>query len=326
MHWRLGCVLGVLLATAGGCDRGSASRTDARSGPQAYPYKVVATVGMVADVVRGVAGEYADVTSLIGSGVDPHLYKVTTDDMRQLRAADVIFYNGLLLEGKMASVLERIGERKPVFAAAGVLDPNVLLRPDGNAAHADPHVWMDASLWRRVVDAVAQQLSDFDPNHTDVYAANAAQIGAEIDKLHAYVQRVIASIPNKQRVLVTAHDAFNYFGRAYGVEVLGVQGISTESEAGIDDINQLVDLLVERKVQAVFVETSVADKSVRSLIEGAAARGHAVKIGGELFSDAMGEPGTYRGTYVGMLDHNATTIARALGGEAPAGGMQGRLD
>jgi manganese/zinc/iron transport system substrate-binding protein len=175
------------------------------------------------------------------------------------------------------------------------------------------------------VGAVAQALSEYDPPYAADYASNAARYQAELEKLHAYVRQVIGSIPQKQRVLITAHDAFNYFGRAYDIRVKGIQGISTESEAGLEDINRLVGFIVENDVQAVFVETSVADKNVRALVEGAAARGKSVKIGGSLFSDAMGAPGTYEGTYIGMIDHNATIIARALGGEAPQRGFQGKL-
>jgi manganese/zinc/iron transport system substrate-binding protein len=193
------------------------------------------------------------------------------------------------------------------------------------AQHYDPHVWMDVRGWMKAVTVVEQALSEFDPDNAAVYQANAAAYIAELEALDAYVRKVIASIPENQRVLVTAHDAFNYLGRAYGLDVRGIQGLSTESEAGVQDIEKLIDFLVKRGLPAVFVETSVADKNVRALVEGAKARGHDVGIGGELFSDAMGEPGTYEGTYIGMIDHNATTIARALGGSAPARGMQGQL-
>jgi manganese/zinc/iron transport system substrate-binding protein len=184
---------------------------------------------------------------------------------------------------------------------------------------------MDVAAWMKCVDAVAAALAEYDPPHADDYRANADGYRARLRDLHDYVGGVIGSIPPAQRVLITAHDAFNYFGRSYGIEVRGIQGISTESEAGLDDINKLVDFIVQRKIPAVFVESSVSDKNVRALVEGAQQRGHPLRIGGSLFSDAMGASGTYEGTYIGMLDHNATTIARALGGEAPAGGMQGRL-
>jgi manganese/zinc/iron transport system substrate-binding protein len=191
--------------------------------------------------------------------------------------------------------------------------------------HYDPHVWMDVSAWMKAVEVVARSLGEFDPAHAADYTANAEALNKRLAELDAYARKVIGSIPREQRILVTAHDAFNYFGRKYGIEVRGIQGISTESEAGLQDINRLVDLIVAKKLPAVFVETSVSDKNVRSLVEGAASKGWTVRIGGSLFSDAMGAPGTYEGTYIGMIDHNVTTIARALGGEAPARGMSGGL-
>jgi len=294
---------------------------------QARPYTVTATTGMITDIVREVAGDRAVVQGIIGEGVDPHLYKPTRDDIVKLMQADVVFYNGLMLEGKMTDVLVRTARKNPhVHAVTDLLaeDPGgyVMTDPKG---HYDPHVWMDPRGWMKAVESVAGALAAYDPDHAGDYHANATRYLARLDKLDAYARTAIASIPAGQRVLVTAHDAFGYLGRAYGIEVRGIQGISTESEAGVKDINDLVGFLVDNRIAAVFVETSVADKNVRALIEGAEARGHAVKIGGKLFSDAMGHPGTYEGTYIGMIDHNVTTIVRALGGEAPARGMQGRL-
>lgn len=293
--------------------------------PPGRPYRIVTTVAMITDIVREVAGDKATVTGLIGEGVDPHLYKPTRNDIAALQAADVVFYNGLLLEGKMADALARLARTgKPVHAVTELIDEQFILEAPGGGHH-DPHVWMDVSAWRSAVDAAAKALSAYDSQHADLYRANAARYQAELDRLHAYVQEVVASIPERQRVLVTAHDAFHYFGRAYGIEVKAIQGVSTESEAGLDDINKLVQYIVERDVRAVFVETSVADKNVRALIEGARARGRDVKIGASLFSDAMGPAGTYEGTYIGMLDHNATRIAQALGGKAPERGLNGQL-
>ncbi|MDF7800091.1 zinc ABC transporter substrate-binding protein [Pontiellaceae bacterium B1224] len=290
-------------------------------------YKAVATVGMIADIVREVAGEHAEVEGIIGEGVDPHLYKPTRKDVVTLSQADIIFYNGLMLEGKMGYVLVRVGRKnKPVYAVTEeILDQGGYVMTD-EAEHYDPHVWMDVQGWIRAVDVVVRGLSEFDPEHAAYYSANGAAYQKELEELDAYAQAVIASIPENQRVLVTAHDAFNYLGRAYGLNVQGIQGLSTESEAGVQDIETLINFLSERNIPAVFVETSVADKNVRALVEGAKAKGHTVKIGGELYSDAMGVPGTYEGTYIGMIDHNVTTIARALGGTAPAGGMQDKLN
>lgn len=286
---------------------------------------VVATVGMVADLARQVGGDRVQVTQIMGSGVDPHLYKATRDDVRAIMEGDVVFYSGLMLEGKMADTLIKVARNKPVIAVTERLDPSQLLEPEDFAGHDDPHVWMDVSAWMQCVTVVADTLSEFDPEHAETYRSNAADYQAQLQVLHQYAIDSLGSIPAERRVLVTSHDAFNYFGRAYGLEVLGIQGLSTESEAGLQRINQLVDLLVERKIRAVFVESSVPRKNIDSLVEGAQAKGHDVIVGGELFSDAMGPEGTYEGTYLGMLDHNITTVARGLGGDAPERGLHERL-
>lgn len=299
-----------------------ASGRGALAGPEKYPYKVVTTVGMVTDIVTRVAGDKAQVTGIIGAGVDPHLYKATRGDVVQLMQADVVFYSGLFLEGKMTDTLIKIGRSKPVTE---LINKELLLTPEGAQGHHDPHVWMDASLWARAVDAVVASLSSYDPPNAELYARNGEALREECTKLHAYGVKVIASIPESGRVLVTSHDAFGYFGRAYGMKVLGVQGLSTESEAGLKDINNLVDYIVRHRVKAVFIESSVSPKNIRAVIDGAKSRGHEVVIGGTLFSDAMGEAGTYEGTYIGMLDHNITTVARALGGEAPERGLNDKL-
>ena len=291
-----------------------------------YLYKVGTTVAMITDVVRNVTGDKADVSGIIGEGVDPHLYKPTSSDVKLLQASDIIFYNGLNLEGKMGDVLVRMATAgKPVTAVTETLLEDEKYVMTDAADHYDPHVWMDVDGWSKAAGVISEALQKFDPENAAFYKKNAEAYTVELQKLHAYGEKAFASIPKGRRVLVTAHDAFNYMGRAYDLEVRGIQGISTESEAGLRDINDLVNFLVERDIPAVFVETSVSQKNVRALIEGAKAKGHEVKIGGELFSDAMGESGTYEGTYFGMLDHNITTIVRALGGEAPARGLNGKL-
>jgi manganese/zinc/iron transport system substrate-binding protein len=298
----------------------------AQAAPRKIPYKVTCTVGMVTDAVRNVAGERAQVTGIIGEGVDPHLYQATRGDVAKLIEADIVFFSGLKLEGKMESVFETVKRKgRAVYAVTEKIDESLLLSPKEFAGHHDPHVWMHPKLWTHCVQRVADALSEFDPQGADLYQANAASYIKEIESLDQYAREVFATIPERSRVLVTAHDAFNYMAKAYGLEVRGIQGISTESEAGIADVNSLVDLLVERNVKAVFVESSVSEKNVRSLVEGAGSRGQQVKIGGTLFSDAMGPPGTYEGTYIGMIDHNVTTIVRALGGSAPARGMNDKL-
>ena len=305
-----------------GCDDGEARSGE---GPGGDRYSVVATVGMVGDVVRNVAGNRAEVSVLMGEGVDPHLYKATRDDVARLSRADVVFSSGLLLEGTMGDVLDKLGSNRPVVAVAERVDESALLASQDYAGHPDPHLWMDPAAWAQTADVVADTLAEYDAANADLYRANAAAYKDEVLKLDAYGKEVLATIPENRRVLVTSHDAFNYFGRAFGLDVQGVQGISTESEAGLQRVNALVDMLVERGIGAVFVETSVPQKSIEALVSGAESRGHAVGVGGTLYSDAMGSAGTYEGTYIGMIDHNITTVARALGGEAPSRGLNGKL-
>lgn len=286
--------------------------------PALAQIKVVTTTGMIGDVARQVAGEHATVRSIMGEGVDPHLYTPRASDVRGIMAADLVLYNGLMLEGRMTEVFKRAAAKGlMVRPVCEVLEKKYLLEDAAQPGHPDPHVWMDVRAWMQVTNAIAAAFCEADPANCDDYNANAKAYNSKLDTLDNFVRNALKSVPRNHRVLVTAHDAFNYFGRAYDIEVMGIQGISTESEAGLADINGLVDLIVERKIPAVFVESSVPDKYVRALIEGAAARGHEVKIGGELFSDAMGKPGTFEGTYVGMLSHNGSTIAKALGGSVP---------
>jgi len=265
---------------------------------------------MVADIVENLGGEHVKVAALMGEGVDPHLYKASPADVSQLSRADIVFYSGLHLEGKLAELLERMGARKPTIGVAERISPDKILTDDRGAR--DPHVWFDVSLWSEAAAAAADALCEFDPPHAAEYQARAAEYRRRLSKLDAYARQQLATIPRARRVLVTAHDAFRYFGRAYDTEVRGIQGISTESEAGVQQVTELVDFLSQQKVKAVFVETSVSDQNIRSLLEGCAARGHNVIIGGSLFSDAMGKSGTPDGTYEGMVKHNVDTIVGAL--------------
>jgi manganese/zinc/iron transport system substrate-binding protein len=298
-------------------------QTDA-SPPESW--RVVATTGMVADLVRHIVGPRGHVLGLMGEGVDPHLFKPTVDDVKQLARADVIVYNGFALEGRLEGTLEQLrrGGRR-VFAVTDGLSAAERIGAGHAGSHSDPHVWMDVGLWKRCARHVAERFSELDPAHRDEYLARGAAYEAQLEELDAYIRRIIASIPERQRVLVTAHDAFHYFSRAYNIPVRSAQGISTESEPGVRDINLLVDFLVERRIRAIFVESSVSESNLRAILEGARHRGWRVVIGGELYSDAMGPRGTHEGTYLGMMDHNATTIAVALGGDVPAGGWRGRL-
>jgi len=290
------------------------------------PLKLVATTGMIADAARQVGGEQVEVKALMGPGVDPHAYRQTRSDIVAMTRADLVLWHGLYLEAQMEEFFHDLERKRKVVAVAEGLPKDVLRGHDDYADKFDPHVWMTPALWKLVVTEVQKALTEARPEAAEVFAANAAEHMAELDRLIAYGDDVLAQVPENKRVLLSAHDAFGYFGRDYGFEVLGIQGISTQSEAGLNRIGELVDLLVTRDIKAVFVESSVSDRSVRALIEGAAARGHEVTIGGELFSDAMGADGTYEGTYLGMLDHNMTTISSALGAaNVPARGMDGKL-
>ncbi|MFK7759941.1 MAG: metal ABC transporter solute-binding protein, Zn/Mn family [Phycisphaerales bacterium] len=322
LYSSLACI--TILGT--GCsDRPSEPNHD-QTMQESSPIKIVTTTGMITDPARFIAGNHATVVGIIGSGIDPHLYKPSRTDIATLSSADLILYNGLLLEGRMTDALVRIaGSGIAVRAISESIDESSLLSPPDFEGHHDPHLWMDPIAWANAVNIIAESVITQDPSNTDSYNANNNAYQQQLSALDEYAVQVLSSVPLDQRVLVTAHDAFNYFGQRYNYQVVGIQGISTESEAGVRDIERIVDLLVERKIKAVFVETTVSDRNINALIAGARARGHEVIIGGSLFSDAMGQPGTYEGTYIGMIDHNVTTIARALGGEAPKLGLNGLL-
>lgn len=289
------------------------------------PLKVVATTGMIADAARQVGGDQVEVKGLMGPGVDPHAYRQTRTDIVAMTRADLILWHGLYLEAQMEDFFHDLDRKRNVVAVAEGIDPAKLRAHDDYADKYDPHVWMSPVLWRDVVVEVQKALTEARPEAAEVFAANTQTFLAEMDQLEAYGARALAAVPEDNRVLVTAHDAFGYFGAEYDYEVLGIQGISTQSEAGLNRIGELVDTLVNKQLTAVFVESSVSDRSMRALIEGAAAKSHDVGVGGELYSDAMGEPGTYEGTYIGMLDHNITVIAGALGADVPGRGMNGKL-
>lgn len=312
------------LALVGACSATLALPRASRAAAEA-PVTVVTTTGMIADMARAIGGGEVRVRSLMGPGIDPHSYRQTRTDILALTRADLVLWNGLYLEAQMEEFLLRLARRQPVVAVAETLPREALLSHPSYPQRHDPHVWMAPLLWAEVAPAVTEALARLRPDAAERLADAEAAWRARLARLHAYVAEISATIPAESRVLVTAHDAFRYFGRAYGFEVLGIQGISTESEAGLNRIEELVTTIVERRIGAVFVESSVPERNVRALIEGAAARGHAVRLGGELFSDAMGPEGSYEGSYEGMIDHNATVIARALGGTAPARGLYGRL-
>lgn len=274
---------------------------------------VATTVGMIADIVRNVGGDRVTVTALMGPGTDPHYYKATAGDINTLTQADVIFYNGLELEGRMTETFEKIAEGgKPTIAVTKDVPKDLLRQPREFEGRYDPHLWFDVTLWRRAAQTVAAELEKLDPAHAETYRKNLAAYQAEMDALHGYVQSELAKVPKASRVLITAHDAFGYFGRQYGVEVHGLQGTSTTTEAGAKDVQDLARRIADRRIKAIFVESSVPKNTIEAVQKAVQARGWNVAIGGQLFSDAMGADGTPEGTYVGMVRHNVDTIVKAL--------------
>lgn len=277
---------------------------------------VVTTTGMIADITKNVGGDRLQVTSLMGPGVDPHLYKASEGDVIRLQEADVIFYNGLHLEAQMGDVLERLNDFGiKTVAVTDKIDRSLLQSPPEFQGNYDPHVWFDVTLWMKAVEQVRDTLVELDPTSASSYEANAEAYLAELEGLHQYVLEQASTVPAPQRILITAHDAFNYFGRAYGFEVRGLQGISTEAQAGTGDVQALANFIVEKQIPAVFVESSVPQRNVEAVQAAVEARGFEVKIGGSLFSDAMGSEGTPEGSYVGMVRHNIDTIVTALTGD-----------
>jgi manganese/zinc/iron transport system substrate-binding protein len=300
----LALALPVLLLA--GCGRDAAAESDDGR------LSVVTTIGQIADIARVIGGDHVRVTGLMGPGTDPHLYVAGISDVDTLRNADVVFYNGLYLEAQMEDVLEQLAERQTVVAVTAGIDPAALLPSADYADEFDPHVWFDVALWMQAAEQVRDTLMATDPAHAAEYEANAAHYLAELAALNAYVAEQAARVPAEQRVLITAHDAFNYFGRAYGFEVLGLQGISTASEAGTADVQRLADFIAARRIPAIFIESSVPVRNVEAVQAAVRARGFDVTIGGELFSDAMGNAGTPEGTYIGMVRHNIDIIVGAL--------------
>ncbi|RID82739.1 manganese transporter [Peribacillus asahii] len=271
---------------------------------------VVATTGMIGDLVENIGGEHVEVTSLMGPGVDPHLYKATQGDVKTLDEADMILYNGLHLEGKMEEIFEQMGKQKPTIAVTQDIAKENL--HEVKVGEYDPHIWFDVTLWMQAAHTVNKALIKENPEHQESYQKNYEAYIKKLEELHKYVQSEINTIPESQRVLVTAHDAFGYFGAAYGLEVKGLQGMNTVSEYGSKDVIDLRNYLIKNEIKAIFIETSVSKKAIEAVIQGAKKQGHTVKIGGELFSDAMGEKGTEKGTYLGMVRHNTDTIVNAL--------------
>lgn len=304
---RQGLMAAVLFATFAltGCGTDSAGKSADQQ------LQVTATTSQIADAAENIGGKHVKVTSLMGPGVDPHLYKASQGDTKKLMSADVVLYSGLHLEGKMEDVLQKIGEQKQSAAVAEAIPKNKLI-PAGEGKTFDPHVWFSIPLWIYAVDEIEAQFSKAMPQHADAFRKNAKEYKEDLQYLDKWSRKEIAHVPEKSRVLVTAHDAFAYFGNEYGFKVKGLQGLSTDSDYGLRDVQELVDLLTEKQIKAVFVESSVSEKSINAVVEGAKEKGHTVTIGGQLYSDAMGEKGTKEGTYEGMFRHNINTITKAL--------------
>ncbi len=301
----LGLISLLLLA---GCGGGQEKKDDLSS----RQINAITTTGMITDIVMQVGGERVIVIGLMGPGVDPHLYKASAGDVSRMQETDIIFYNGLHLEGAMAELFEQMESRTHTVAISKGIKEELLLTPPEFEGLHDPHIWFDVSLWIEAVRYVGNSLIKLDSASTGYYQKNMDTYIAQLEELHSFVLAKAREIPESKRVIITAHDAFNYFGRAYGFEVRGLQGISTAAEAGTRDVQDLTGFIVDRKIPAVFIESSVPKRAIEALQAAVQARGFEVSIGGELFSDAMGDPGTPEGDYIGMVTHNIETIANAL--------------
>lgn len=310
MKW-VNLLLGLTLATLVGCSKQSSSSEPKRSA--GGKIQVVTTTTMVSDLVRQVGGDKVEVQGLMGPGVDPHLYKALASDITRLQGAEVIFYSGLVLEGKMQDVFAKMARtKKHVYPVTEAIPQDRLLEPPEFSGHYDPHVWFDVPLWARCLDVVVKGLSDYAPQDKDYFENRGKEAHAKMQALHEWAVKRAAELPMEKRILVTSHDAFNYFGRAYGFRVVGLQGISTVEEANMASMVKMVEFIKQNNVKAVFVESSVPQQAIRRISQDAG-----VKIGGELFSDAMGTPGKIEngydlGTYEGMIKHNLNAIADAL--------------
>ncbi|MFH1894062.1 MAG: zinc ABC transporter substrate-binding protein [Candidatus Zixiibacteriota bacterium] len=311
MMKKLGILMTILILTSLiGCGKKEEEKKSEKV--EKKKIEVVTTTGMIADIVKNIGGDAVNVTALMGPGVDPHTYKASAGDVGKMANADVIFYNGLHLEGAMSEVFERMsGEVRAVAVTDRIMESHLLESPQFEGAF-DPHVWFDVRVWMMAVELVRDILIEYDRGAAVMFDNNTEGYLTELSELHDYVYKLTKSVPERQRVLITAHDAFSYFGRAYGFEVRGLQGISTASEAGTADVQNLAQFIVDHKIPAIFVESSVSPKSIEAVQAAVAAKGFKVKIGGKLFSDAMGNPGTFEGTYIGMVTYNVETIANAL--------------
>jgi manganese/zinc/iron transport system substrate-binding protein len=273
---------------------------------------IVTTTSMITDLVRNIGGDSVNVQGLMGTGVDPHLYKASEGDVSKLTYADVVFYSGLHLEGKLVDVFEKMGRNTNTIALAEVLDKNKLIGSEYFASNFDPHIWFNIQYWKQLTNYLTETLSKLNPENASFFQKNKTNYLLQLDALENDIKKTIAILPEGKRVLVTAHDAFNYFGEAYGFEVVGLQGLSTATEAGVQDVQNLAKLIIDKKVQAIFVETSVPKRTIEALQQAVLSKGFEVEIGGTLYSDALGNEGTAEGTYLGMFQYNVNTIVEAL--------------
>lgn len=299
--WIIRLVAAIGLIVAAGCGAGE-------NEPSSDKIQVVTTIAQIGEPLSVIGGDVLEVKSLMGPSVDPHLYNPTQSDIATVGDADIIFYNGLGLEMNMVPIFESIGNEKPVLAIGDTIGKDQLLEEGA----LDPHIWFDIDLWKQALEAAVELLKEYSPEHADLFENNKRDYFAKLDELNAEAKEKLSSIPEERRILVTAHDAFGYFGEKFDIEVVGLQGLSTEDEISVSEINETIALIIERRVPAIFVESSIDERSIRSVLEGVASRGATVELGGELYSDAMGPAGTEEGTYIGMYRHNVETIYNAL--------------
>ncbi|TLP82350.1 metal ABC transporter solute-binding protein, Zn/Mn family [Maribacter sp. ACAM166] len=273
---------------------------------------IVTTTSMITDLVKNIGGDSVNVKGLMGSGVDPHLYKASEGDVSKLSSADVVFYSGLHLEGKLVDVFEKMGRNINTIALAEALDKKGLIGSEYFASNYDPHIWFNIEYWKQMTNYLTIKLSKLNPDNAAFFEENKKTYLIKLNTLEEEVREIIATLPEEKRVLVTAHDAFNYFGKEYGFEVVGLQGLSTATEAGVQDVQNLAKLIIDKQVKAVFVESSVPKRTIEALQKAVQSKNYNVQIGGTLYSDALGNAGTEEGTYIGMFRYNVKTIVGAL--------------
>ncbi|WP_272150586.1 metal ABC transporter solute-binding protein, Zn/Mn family [Tenacibaculum aiptasiae] len=274
---------------------------------------VVTTTTMITDLVKNIGGDKIEVNGLMGAGVDPHLYKASEGDVSKLFNADVVIYNGLHLEGKLEEVFEKMKhQNKKTITVSDIIDKSTLIGSEAFASNYDPHIWFDINNWIKITLYVVDKLSALDSKNAVFYKSNGEEYLNKLKELNQNISAKINELPIDKRILVTAHDAFNYFGRQHKFNVVGLQGLSTATEAGVQDVQKLAKFIIDNDVKAIFVESSVPKRTIEALQEAVKSKGKEVAIGGTLYSDALGNAGTKEGTYIGMYETNVNTIIDAL--------------